>query len=195
MILIRGKKKKAIIRYSEKSGSMDGPLSPLLLPQGSDTCVPGMSHVPSQWAINWPYLSRWLLHPLSDCSNASPSPRKGTSTHETPLLCTSVDPARCSLSQHQSKQRLQHWGPLHIPAVCTLHEHLSYPSSHHRWCPRNPGEGSPLFQHSHCYCWPGGAAHSLRRENHVSGCDDTGNQMGFLDFWGPLNQEVSSTLF
>ena len=120
-------------------------------------------------AIHWPYLSRRLLHRSHGCSCALPSPGKGTSTRGIPFLCSSMCPARWALILPQSEQTPWHWGQLHSPAACTPRGHRPSPSHHHRWCPRSPGQGSPLSRRRDLLRPPGGAVCCLRREKWDNG--------------------------
>ena len=120
-------------------------------------------------AIHWPYLSRWLRHRCHDCSCVLPSPGKGTSTRGIPFLCSPVCPARWALILTQSEQTPWHWGRLHSPAACTPRGHHPSPSRYHRWCPRSPGQGSPLSRCRDLLHPPGGAVCCLRREKWDNG--------------------------
>ena len=121
------------------------------------------------WAIHWSYLSRRLLHRSHDCSCALPSPGKGTSTRGIPFLCSPMCPARWALILPQSEQTPWHWGLLHSPAACTPRGHRPSPSRYHRWCPRSPGQGSPLSRRRDLLRPPGGAVCCLRREKWDNG--------------------------
>ena len=62
------------------------------------------------------------------------------------------------------QQIARHWGLVHSPAACTPRGHRPGPSRHHRWCPRSPGQGSPLSRCRDLLRPPGGAVCCLRRE-------------------------------
>ena len=134
------------------------------LPQGSDPHPPGPHPSPKLWTGWSANLSRWPPRPACVCSRAAPSPGKGTSTRETHFLCSSSCSARWVLIPPQSEQTPWHWGLLHTPTACTPRGHRPGPSRHHRWCPRNPGQGSPLSQRRDHPHPPGGAVCYLRRE-------------------------------
>ena len=69
---------------------------------------------------------------------------------------------------------------LHSPAACTPRGHCLGPSRHHRWCPRSPGQGSPLSQSSDHFRPPGGSVCCLRREKW-----GTRGWEGFSVLWDP----------
>lgn len=133
----------------------------------------------SLWTMCSADLSRWPLRPPCAGSRAVPSHGKGTSTCGTPFLCIPRHPARSGLIPPQSEQRPWPWGLLHSPAVCTPPGHHSGPSCHHRWCPRSPGEGSPLGRHRDGPHPPGGAVHCLRRESQANGVFTQGHRRVF----------------
>ena len=143
--------------------------------------------------MNWSYLSRWLLHPPYDHSSSSPSLGKGSSTRETPFLCTSRCPAKWALIPPQRRKRQGHRGLLHSPAVCIPRGHRPGPSRHHRWYPRSPGQGSPLSRHRNRPHPPGGAVCCLRREKWDNGAVDLGNEKGLLSC-GTLTWAVRGAL-
>ena len=151
------------------------------LPQGSDPCPPGPHPSPSLWTVWSADLSRWPRRPPCVCSRAAPSPRKGTSTRGTHFLCSSGRPARWALIPPQSELTSWHWGLVHSPTACTPRGHLPGPSCHHRWCPRSPGQVSPLSRHRDLLHPPGGAACCLRREKGDNGVVTLGVD-GVLDW-------------
>ena len=118
--------------------------------------------------MHWLYLSRRPQHPLHAHSRAAPSPGKGTSTLGTPFHRSSVHPARWALIPDLTEQISRHRGLLHSPAACTPRGHRPGPSRHHRWCPRSPGQGSPLSRCRNRCRPPGGAVCCLRKEK----CDN-----------------------
>ena len=139
------------------------------LPQGSNPCPPGPHPSPKLWTLCSTHLSRWPPRPPCVCSHAAPSLGKGTSTHGTHFLCSSGRPARWALIPPQSEQTSWHWGLVHSPAACTPRGHRPGPSHHHRWCPRSPGQRSPLSRRSDRPLPPGGAVCCLRREKWYNG--------------------------
>ena len=150
-------------------GSCLSPLHPTrpLLSLWANTSFLGGLHPPSSGS--WTDLSRQLLHPGYDHSRASPSPRKGTSTRGTPFLCTSRCPAKWALIPGQRKKRECLPGLFHSPVVCTPRGHRPGPSCNHRWCPRNPGQGSPLSRRRDRSRLRGGAVCYLRKEKWDTG--------------------------
>ena len=139
------------------------------LHQGSDPCPPGPHPSPSLWTVCSADLSRRPLRPPYVCSRAAPSLGKGISTHGTHFLCSSCHPARWALIPPRSEQISWRLGLLHSPAACTPRGHHPGPSRHHRWCPRSPGQGSPLSRCRDCPRPPGGAVCCLRREKWDNG--------------------------
>ena len=119
---------------------------------------------PSRWTVWSADPSRWPPRPPCVCSRAAPSPGKGTSTRGTSFLCSSGRPARWALILPRSEQTPWHWGLVHSPGACTPRGHRPGPSCHHRWCPRSPGQGSPLSRRRDRPHPPGGVVCYLRRE-------------------------------
>ena len=163
------------------------------LPQDSDPRPPGPHPSSSLWTVCSTDLSRWPPRPACVCSRAAPSPGKGTSTRGTPFLCSSGRPARWALILLRSEQTLWHWGLLHSPAACTPRGHRPGPSRHHRWCPRSPGQGSPLSRHRDQLLPPGRAVCCLKREKWDNGAVTPGVEKG-LRSSGTLTWAVGGAL-
>ena len=185
------RKWKHLFIFSGKTGSMRGSLLLWSFQHFSLRArlrPPGPHPSPSLWTVRSADLSRRPPRPACVCSRAAPSPGKGTSTRGTPFLCNSGRPARWALIPPWSEQIPWHWGLLHSPAACTPRGHHPGPSRHHRWCPRSPGQGSPLSRRSDRPRPPGGAVCCLRREKWDNGSVDRGMRRVFCPVGPSLQQ-------